>query len=246
MRLGYPTQKPVALLERIVEASSKEGDTVLDPFCGCGTAISASERLSRGWIGIDITHLAVGLIKSRLRDEYGDDISKTYKVVGEPTTVSGAEQLAKDDPYQFQVWALGLVGARRDDQKKGADKGIDGRLPFHDEKAGGKTKHVILSVKSGKLHANYLRDLRGVIEREKVEIGVLIAMEEPTKPMRAEAASAGLYKSPYGTTHPRMQVLTIEDLLSGKGIDYPAPRQTNQTFKRAKRHVKDDEFTQLF
>jgi DNA modification methylase len=246
-RLGYPTQKPVALLERIIESSTVEGDVVLDPFCGCGTSISAAQRLNRKWIGIDITHLAIGLIKSRLRDEYGDDIAKTYKVKGEPTTVEDAEQLAKDDTHQFQLWALGLVGARRDDQKKGADKGVDGRLPFHDEKLGGKTKHVILSVKSGKLHANYIRDLRGVIERERAEIGVLISMEEPTKPMKTEAASAGFYRSPYGTSHPRMQLLTIKDLLAGKGIDYPAPRQTNQTFKRASRvKAVDGENGELF
>ena len=245
-RLGYPTQKPTPLLERIVEASSNEGDVVLDPFCGCGTAISAAQRLGRNWIGIDITHLAIGLIRSRLRDEFGDDIAKTYKVIGEPTTVEDAAALAREDAYQFQWWALGLVGARRDEEKKGADKGIDGRLPFHDEKTGGKTKHVILSVKAGKLHANYVRDLRGVIEREKAEIGVLISMDEPTKQMRAEAASAGFYKSPFNTSHPRLQILTIDELLKGKGIDYPAPRQTNRTYKRAKRHVKDDEFTELF
>jgi DNA modification methylase len=249
-RLGYPTQKPEALLERILEASSKEGDLILDPFCGCGTSIAAAQKLGRFWIGIDITHLAIGLIRSRLRDRFGDDISKAYGVIGEPTTVADAEQLAKEDPYQFQLWALGLVGARRDDQKKGADKGIDGRLPFHDEllggRIGGKTKHVVLSVKAGKLHANYVRDLRGVIEREKAELGVLISMDEPTKPMKAEAANAGFYKSPYGTSHPRLQLLTIGELLSGKGIDYPAPRQTNQTFRRAQRHVKDDEFQKLF
>jgi site-specific DNA-methyltransferase (adenine-specific) len=245
-RLGYPTQKPVELLERIITASSNEGDVVLDPFCGCGTSISAAERLKRKWIGIDITHLAIGLIKSRLRDEYGDDIAKSYQVIGEPTTLEDAEELAKEDQYQFQWWALGLVGARRSEEKKGADKGIDGQLFFHDEPVGGKTKHVILSVKAGRLQAHYVRDLRGVIERESAEIGVLISMEPPTKPMRAEAASAGFYKSPYGTSHPRLQLLTIDELLHGKSIDYPAPRQTNVTITRAKRSVKDEENRRLF
>jgi DNA modification methylase len=250
-RLGYPTQKPEALLERIITASSNEGDVILDPFCGCGTAIAAAQKMGRAWIGIDITHLSIGLIKSRLRDAFTDEIAKTYKVIGEPTTVEDAQQLSREDPFQFQLWALGLVGARRDEEvKKGADKGIDGRLPFHDEPIGGrtagKTKHVILSVKAGKLHANYVRDLRGVIEREKAELGVLISMDEPTKQMRTEAASAGFYKSPYGTSHPRLQLLTIAELLDEKGIDYPAPRQTNQTFRRAKRHVKNDEFQKLF
>ena len=233
-RLGYPTQKPIALLERIIAASSNEGDVVLDPFCGCGTSISAAQRLRRNWIGIDITHLAIGLIKSRLQEEFHDQIAQTYSVLGEPTTVDDAAELAREDHYQFQWWALGLVGARRD-EKKGADKGIDGRLYFHDEGVGGKTKQVILSVKSGQLKATDVRDLRAVIEREKAELGVLISMEPPTKKMRAEAASAGFYESPWLEKYPRLQLLTVEELLGGKRIDYPAPRQTNVTLKRAPR-----------
>lgn len=229
-RLGYPTQKPESLLERIVKTSSSEGDVVLDPFCGCGTAIAVAQRLNRNWIGIDVTHLAIGLIKSRLRDAFGDEVAKTYKVIGEPTTVQDAEPLAKEDPYQFQWWALGLVGARRSEEKKGSDQGIDGRLYFHDEQQGGKTKQIILSVKSGNVSVPFIRDLRGVIDREKAEIGVLIALQDATKPMRIEAASAGFYKSPWGS-HPRLQILTIAELLEGKGIDYPHP--TNVTFKRA-------------
>jgi len=231
-RLGYPTQKPEALLERIIAASSKEDDVVLDPFCGCGTAVAAAEKLKRRWIGIDITHLAIGLIKSRLRDAFGDGISQTYKVTGEPVTLDDAGELAATDPYQFQWWTLGLVGARRD-EKKGADKGIDGRLFFHDEPTGGKTKQVILSVKAGKLHATHVRDLHGVIDRENAEIGVLISFDEPTQQMRTEAASAGFYASGYGTKHSRIQIITVGELLAGKRIDYPAPRQTNVTTKRA-------------
>jgi DNA modification methylase len=244
-RLGYPTQKPEALLEKFITASSEEGQVILDPFCGCGTSIAAAEKLNRRWIGIDITHLAIGLIKSRLRDAFGDDIAKAYSVKGEPTTVADAQELAGEDHYQFQWWALGLVGARRSEEKKGADKGIDGRLYFHDEGVGGKTKQVILSVKSGKLKATDVRDLRAVTERDKVEIGVLISMETPTKLMRAEAASAGFYRSPWGE-HPRVQLLTVGELLQGKGIDYPAPRQTNVTLKKAKRSRKDEENKSLF
>ena len=229
-RLGYPTQKPESLLERIVKTSSSEGDVVLDPFCGCGTAIAVAERLKRKWIGIDVTHLAIGLIKSRLRDHFGDPVASTYKVIGEPVTVQDAVQLAKEDPYQFQWWALGLVGARRSEEKKGSDQGIDGRLYFHDEPQGGKTKQIILSVKSGHLSVPFIRDLRGVIEREKAEIGVLIALQDATKPMRTEAASAGFYKSPWGN-HPRLQILTIAELLEGAGINYPHP--SNVTFRRA-------------
>jgi DNA modification methylase len=230
-RLGYPTQKPEALLERILTSSSNEGDMVLDPFCGCGTAVSVAQRLNRKWIGIDITHLATGLIKIRLRDAFGDDISKTYEVIGEPVSVPDAAELAKEDPYQFQWWALGLVGARPTDQRKGADHGIDGRLLFHDEAGSGKTKQIMLSVKAGHVNVSQLRDLRGVIDREKAEIGVLLCLEDVTKPMRTEAASAGFYKSPWGN-HPRLQILTVAELLDGKQIDYPHPAG-NLTFKRA-------------
>lgn len=229
-RLHYPTQKPEALLERILISSSKEGDCVLDPFCGCGTAIAVAQRLNRPWIGIDVTHLAISLIKSRLRDAFSDEVAKTYKVIGEPISVQDATQLARDDPYQFQWWALGLVGARRSEEKRGSDQGIDGRLYFHDEPEGGRTKQIILSVKSGHVSVPFVRDLRGVIEREKAEIGVLITLDDATRSMRSEAASAGFYKSPW-RSHPRLQILTITELLEGKGIDYPHP--ANVTFKRA-------------
>ena len=134
--LGYGTQKPEALLERILKASSSEGDLVLDPFCGCGTTVQVAQRLNRRWIGIDITHLAIGLIKKRLSDAFGPEIKSTYDVIGEPTDLAGAGQLAAEDKYQFQWWALGQVGARPAEQKKGADRGIDGRLYFHDDESG--------------------------------------------------------------------------------------------------------------
>ena len=235
--LGYPTQKPEALLERIIQASSNQGDIVLDPFCGCGTTIAVAQRLKRRWIGIDITHLAITLIKHRLRDAFGDQAA--YQVVGEPVSLPDAKALAENDPYQFQWWALGLVGARPIEQKKGSDKGIDGRLYFHDEAKGGKTKQVLLSVKAGHTNVAHVRDLRGVIEREKAEIGVLITMQEPTQPMRTEAASAEFYVSPWGK-HPKLQVLTIADLLAGQGIDMPPLRQVNATFKKAPK-AKGDE-----
>jgi len=230
-RLGYPTQKPEALLDRIISASSNEGDVILDPFCGCGTTIAAAQNLKRKWIGIDITHLAITLIRSRLTDMFAGAIK--YEVVGEPVSLPDAASLAASDPYQFQWWALGLVGARPVEQKKGADQGIDGRIYFHE--GPGKTKQIILSVKAGKLHAPYVRDLRGVLEREKAEIGVLISLEEPTAPMRKEAASAGFYTSPWGK-HPRIQIITVEDLLTGKSIDRP-PAQASVTFKRAPKSV---------
>ena len=185
-RLGYPTQKPQGLLERIITASSNEGDLVLDPFCGCGTTIAAAQKLNRQWIGIDITFLAMTLMKQRLRDAFGD--SAQFKVVGEPVSVPDAAALAASDQYQFQWWALGLVGARPVEGKKGADKGIDGKIVFQGDEAG-KFQIAILSVKAGHVTANHVRDLRGVVEREKAAMGVLISMEAPTKPMQTEAVT---------------------------------------------------------
>ncbi len=226
--LGYPTQKPEALLDRIILTSSSPGDVVLDPFCGCGTTIASAQRLGRSWIGIDITHLAIGLIKTRLSDTYG--AAATYKLIGEPTTIEDARELAESDKWQFQAWALGLVGARKDNVKKGADQGIDGRLFFHDGSK--ETRQIIISVKGGHLKADDVRALHGVVEREKAEIGVLISFEEPSKKMRTYAASSGFYSSPWGK-HQKVQLLTIEDLLNGKGIDYPKTLGTNKTFKAA-------------
>ncbi len=234
--LGYPTQKPEAVLERIIKASSNKGDLVLDPFCGCGTTVAVAQRLKRRWIGIDITHIAVTLMKHRLRDAFGDRITKTYQSIGEPTSVPDAETLAAEDPYQFQWWALGLVGARPVEQKKGSDKGIDGRLYFHDEVEGRKTKQVIFSVKAGNTNVAHVRDLSGVLEREKAEIGVLITMQEPTQPMRTEAAAGGFYKSQgWGGNYPRLQILTVAELLGGCRIAMPPIRQVSKTFKKASR-----------
>jgi DNA modification methylase len=233
-RLGYPTQKPLALLRLVVEASSSPGDLVLDPFCGCGTTVDAAQELGRRWVGIDITHLAIGLIKHRLVGRYGPDIATTYRTIGEPTTVDDARVLAKEDKFQFQAWALGLVGARvAGSDKKGGDKGIDGRLYFHE--GGSETRQIVFSVKGGEhLVPNFVRDLRGVIERDKAEIGVLISFEEPTAGMRAEAAEAGFYTSPWGK-HARIQLRTVGELLAGKGIDYPHVTGANVTHRRAQR-----------
>lgn len=237
-RLGYPTQKPEALLERIIKASSNEGDVILDPFCGCGTTVQVAQRLNRRWIGIDITHLAINLIKNRLRTAFehsNPPIETTYEVIGEPTDFAGAAALAaQKDKYQFQWWALGQVGARPTDQKKGADRGIDGRLYFHDDDSG-KSKQIVFSVKAGHVTVPQIRDLRGVLEREKAEIGVFLTFEEPTKPMLREAAEAGFYKSgPLDQlVYPRIQILTIQQILDGKQPEYPARRDA--TFKKAPR-----------
>ena len=162
----------------IIAASSNPGDLVLDPFCGCGTTIDAAEKLGRKWIGIDITQLATSLIKNRLRDTYGDKIE--IITVGEPTTPNEAYVLAEQDKYQFQWWALGLVGARPVEQKKGADHGIDGKILFRDDPKAGKPEQIIIQVKGGKTGVKDVRDLRGVLDREKAAMGVLISLQPPT------------------------------------------------------------------
>lgn len=238
-RLGYPTQKPEALLERIIKASSNEGDVVLDPFCGCGTAVAVAERLKRRWIGIDITHLAITLMKKRLEDTFGADLAP-YEVVGEPKDMSGAKELFRIDPYQFQWWAIGLVDGKPagGEKKKGADRGIDGYINFFDDDTG-KVKKVIISVKGGHVMSPYIRDLKGVLEREDAQIGLLITLEPPTKPMMTEAAEAGLYESPMlGKKYPRLQILTIDELLEGKKLEYPEGLRPDM-FARAKRQEKE-------
>ena len=208
-RLGYPTQKPVALLERIVKASSNPGDTVLDPFCGCGTTIDAAEKLGRKWIGIDVTQLATSLIKNRLRDSYGSKIE--IITIGEPTTPNEAYVLAEQDKYQFQWWALGLVGARPVEQKKGADHGIDGKILFRDDPRAAKPEQIVIQVKGGKTGVKDVRDLRGVLDREKAAIGVLISLQPPTKEMVAEAVSTGFYEHKVnGQKYPRLQLRPVK------------------------------------
>lgn len=244
-RLGFPTQKPETLLERIIKSSSNEGDLVLDPFCGCGTSITVAERLKRRWIGIDITHLAITLMKHRLEDTFHSDLSP-FDVIGVPKDLESARALAQesqhDGRYQFEWWALGLVDARpAQDKKKGADKGVDGYINFFDDNSG-KAKTIIVQVKSGGVHSTYVQALRGALEREKAPIGILITLEEPTKPMLQEAAAGGFYEPEHfpGQQYPRLQILTIRELLEGKEAQYPhmAP---SATFKRAQRHRRSTE-----
>ena len=232
-RLGYDTQKPLALLERIIKASSNEGDIVLDPFCGCGTAVVAAHKLNRRWIGIDITHLAVALMEHRLYDSFGIQA----EVVGVPKDLAGAKALAHQDRYQFQWWALGLIGARPlGEKKKGADKGIDGVIHFIDEASGG-VKRVVVQVKSGHIGVNAVRELKAVAANDA--IGVLITLEPPTSPMKVEALDAGFYHSPiYDKDYPKIQILTIEDLIKDKTVDMPPQTQTSVTFAKAPRVPK--------
>lgn len=235
-RLGYPTQKPLALLERILQESSNPGDIVLDPFCGCGTAIAAAQKLDRKWIGIDITHLSIALMKYRMEEMFPD---AKFRVVGEPKDIGAARQLATEDRYQFQWWALSLVRARplggqegSREGKKGSDKGIDGVIAFIDDRTG-KAKRVLVQVKSGHVKSGDIRDLKGALEREKAAIGVFITLEPPTKDMVTEAVSAGFYHSPgWSQDYPRIQILTIEDLLHNAEVKMPPQFGT---FKQAQR-----------
>jgi site-specific DNA-methyltransferase (adenine-specific) len=249
-RLGYPTQKPVKLLERILQASSNEGDVVLDPFCGCGTTIAAAHKLNRNWIGIDITQLSIALQKYRLQDSFQLTAKKDYEVIGEPQDLQSAKALANDDRYQFQWWALSLIKARplgassgSKVGKKGSDKGIDGVMTFLDDNSG-KAKRVLVQVKSGKVKSGDIRDLRGTIERENAEIGVFITLETSTRDMNTEAVSAGFYHSEHwNRDYPKLQIFSIEDLLNGKEVQMPL---TLTTFKQAEKIGKDADQGKLF
>ena len=249
-RLGYPTQKPVALLERIISASSNPGDVVLDPFCGCGTTIAAAQKLGRHWIGIDITNLAIALQKYRLQDAYGLEAGRDYLVIGEPVDLASAAQLAQESRHQFEWWALSLIRAQPINPgdssgkkgKKGADRGIDGQIVFIDDSSG-KPKRIIVQVKSGHVSASIVRDLRGVIEREGAALGVLITLDPPSQPMKTEAASAGYYTSPgWGRDYPRLQILTVEGLLAGvERLDRPPAAVT---FKQAQKEKQEQDAQQ--
>ncbi len=235
-RLGYPTQKPEILLERIISASSNEGDIVLDPFCGCGTAIAVAERLNRQWMGIDITHLAIALMRSRLEDTFGDTVN--YEVVGEPKDVSGASALAQHDRYQFEWWALSLVRARPVDQKKkGADKGIDGVKFINTTPLSKRATMVkmIVQVKSGKVGVKDIREFRTVIDNAKAQMGAFLTLNRPTQPMVKEALTAGHYtpKVLGAIQSPKVQILTIEELLSGKTLQ--TPLHVDMTYRRARK-----------
>ncbi len=243
-RLGYPTQKPLALLERIIQASSNPGDVILDPFCGCGTATVAAHKLDRRWIGIDITHLSVALQKYRLKDMFGLEPSKDYAVIGEPTDTNGARQLASEDRYQFQWWALSLIpGAKplggEDDSKrgkKGSDRGIDGVIPFV-AAPNGKMDRVIVQVKSGKVKSGDMCDLAGTLTRENAAMAIFITLEPATREMNTEAAAAGLYRNQQSAgkpDYPRLQIRTVEQLMRGEQPELPITG-TGYAYKQAQR-----------
>jgi hypothetical protein len=238
-----PDIPPIDVMS-VIDASSNEGDVVLDPFCGCGTTINVAERLKRRWVGIDITHLAVALIQNRLRETFGTELS-VYAVHGTPADAASAEALALKDRYQFQYWALSLIDARpAQDKKKGKDAGIDGLIRFL-EREGEPARTVVVQVKSGKVSSRDIRDLVGVLDREKAVIGIFLTLQPPTRDMLKEAVSAGFYQSPWGN-FPRLQILTVEDLLNGRAAAQ-YPRLNAATFKRAARQRRTQgEQTGLF
>ena len=239
-RLGYPTQKPLALLERIITASSNPDDVVLDPFCGCGTAVHAAHKLGRRWIGIDITYLAIGLIRRRMEDAFpGISINE----VGVPADLPGAEALAAHDPYQFQFWAIDRLGAQpvSGQHKRGADRGIDGVIPFVEGATN--LKRVIVSVKAGHIEPAYVQQLKGVMEGQDAPMGVLVTLREPTRAMRTEAVSSGSYHSDFwNRDYPRIQLIAASELLAGKRVEMP-PQVS--PFSQAAREAERGEQTSL-
>lgn len=220
-RLGYPTQKPLALVERIIAASSNEGDVVLDPFCGCGTAVDAAQKLGRRWIGIDVTYLAVDLIDKRLKHTYGDGVAESYEVVGIPRDVGGAHALFDRNPFDFERWAVSLIHGQPNEKQVG-DRGIDGVIRFH---TGRETERALISVKGGRqLNPAMVRDLVGTVESQRAAMGVLITLDEPTRGMIEAVNHSGLWTNPAnGQTFPKVQIMTVGDLLAGKRPTMPPP-----------------------
>lgn len=218
-RLGYPTQKPLALLERIIAASSNPGDIVLDPFCGCGTAIEASEKLGRRWIGIDITYLAIHVIEERLQKTFGPKIKEAYTLYGRPEDAEDAKALAARDWLEFQKWAVFTLGGLPKD-RPGADGGIDGVIRYHRigmERA----SRAIVSVKGGlNVGVDAIHKLKSVVKREEAEIGILVCVNPPTGPMLREAASEGEFGPPTKRV-PKIQIVTVEELFRPVPVHLP-------------------------
>ena len=235
-RLGYPTQKPESLLERIIQASSNEGDVVLDPFCGCGTAVAAAQKLDRKWIGIDVTHLAVALMKSRLKTAFDLEPGDDYDVIGEPQDEGSARALWEQDHYQFQFWAVSLLEAQpQQERKRGADGGVDGLIYFLDGPKRTPQKMVI-QVKGDHVSVPQVRDLKGVVEREKAAMGLFISLTQPTGPMKTEAAAGGLFHSDlWQREFPKIQLRTISEMLAGNGFDLPPRPAAYQPAQRVRR-----------
>ena len=245
-RLGYPTQKPEALLERIIQASSNEGDTVLDAYCGCGTTVAVAQRLRRSWIGIDITYQSIAVILKRLEDGFGAAVMDAVVLDGIPRDMESARALAnkKDDRVrkEFEKWALLTFSKNRAtiNEKKGADRGVDGIAYI--ATGSDTTERVIFQVKSGAVKRNDIATLHGDMMREGAVMAVFLTLEEPTKPMRDEALAAGVYHHALlDRDYPRIQIITVREMIEdGKRIDLPlslAVLKTAATVKTEEQHT---------
>lgn len=222
-RLGYPTQKPLALLDRFIRASSNPGDVVLDPFCGCGTTIDAAARAGRQWVGIDISFIAVDLIRNRLEDVFGPSIAHAYHVTGIPSDVGAAQALFEQSPFEFERWAVSLVGGTPNEKQVG-DKGVDGVIRFHHTRGKGPADgKILVSVKGGRqLNPSMVQALDGALTTHKAQMGVLVTLNSPTRGMREIAARGGSYEWPFNQEKfSRLQLISIEELLSGKRLHTP-------------------------
>lgn len=218
-RLGYPTQKPLPLLQRIITASSNEGDVVFDPFCGCGTAVVAAQQLNRKWIGVDVTYLAVNLIERRLANDFGGKIRNTYKVYGDPYDFASAQALFdrdSKDKHAFELWALKLVKA----QARAKDGGVDGIIGFLDSE--NNLRRIVVQVKGGSnLSPSIIRDLIGTVQKENADMGLLVSLHTPTKGMYQDANHAGDYKGKE-RLYKKIQIRTITELIEeDKLFDLP-------------------------
>lgn len=229
-KLDYPTQKPLALLERILEMASNEGDLVLDPFCGCGTTVAAAQKLDRRWIGIDITYLAIDLIEKRLREMYGDDAH--FEVSGVPGEVSAAQALFDENPFDFERWAVSLVNGQPNEKQVG-DKGIDGVIRFHLNE--GEIGEAVVSVKGGKqLNPAMVQSLAGAAAQRGAQMGVFVCLGTPTKGMIEAAAQSGSFEYEFsGASYPKVQIVTIAELLTGKRPNMPTPINPYKKAKKA-------------
>lgn len=222
-RLGYPTQKPLTLLDRIIRLSTNPGDVVLDPFCGCGTTVDAAQRLGRKWVGIDITYIAIDLITKRLQHTYGNEIANNIDINGIPSDLASAQALFHRSPFDFERWAVSLINAEPN-QKQVGDRGIDGVARFPVDTRG-KLGKVLVSVKGGKTIApTFVRDLAGTVDATPdAHMGVLITMSEPTRGIKDAIDHGGIYKVPYSEqTFPKLQHITIAELFSGKRPEMPS------------------------
>ena len=237
--LGYPTQKPLALLERIVSASSNPGDLVLDPFCGCGTAVVAAEKLGRRWIGVDITYVALDLMVYRLAESFGLKRDQDYDVFGDPKDAHSAHKLFEQSPKQFEIWAVSLVAGVPQPEKSG-DKGVDGKVYFMDLE--GKLHFAVVQVKGGHLTPGVLRDFAHVIGRDRAAMGFFICLATPTKGMYHEADELGFFESPSGRKIPKLQIRTIKELLEGKEFDFPKGYSLKSAGRKL---IRDGEQTQM-